>query len=137
MIVGMETLSGGGGSSCACGDTVLVNGTESTSVSGVATEFKVNTGLSSISRFYLVGNTQDVSFPVQSVLYDSDVYPSYQFTTLHTNGTPSGSRLPVPSTSASNQAPTIKNISGGEVTLLTSGSSTTYANMTKIHWFAE
>lgn len=128
------TISGGG--NVASGDTVLVNGTETTSVSGASTEFKVNTGLSSISRFYMVGNTPDASYPEQSVLYDTDIVSGYQYVTLHHSSSPVGSRLAVPTSAISGQAPCIKSISGGEVTLSTS-SNATYASMTKIHWYAE
>lgn len=138
MIQEMIAMSVGGssGSNVASGDTVLVNGTETTSVSGASTEFKVNTGLSSISRFYLVGNTPDASYPEQSVLYDTDIVSGYQYVTLHHSSSPAGGRLAVPTSTISGQAPCIKSISGGEVTLSTS-SNATYASMTKIHWYAE
>lgn len=138
MFQDMIALGNGGGSEskAASGDTVFVNGAETTSVSGASTEFKVKTGLSSISRFYLVGNTPDSSFNMQSVLYDTDILSGYQFNTLYHATSTQGTRMAVPTTSVSSMAATIKSISGGEVTLST-GSSSGYASMTKIHWYAE
>ena len=121
-----------GGGTAKVGDTVKINGVESSTTTASQT-FTVETGLDTIHNFVIMAEPTGVSYlcGTYAIYQDSDT--NKYFTAYHTTAVAGGWTTLGSSVSISNI--TIVSVNGGTVTLST-GSDTQFGALKNIKWFA-
>lgn len=129
----MMAMGSGGGSG---GNAVYMDDTQFTVPTTTSTEFTIDTGLSSISRFVFFGKFTDDTNSRQVVVYDARYSNKYATNYLTLHGAGGGSSYSWGSLGNAN-AYGIKDIQGGRVTLITPSQDTYYVKLENAFCFAE
>ena len=128
-----------GGGTAKAGDTIKINGSETTETNAASQTFTVETGLSEVHHFMLMAKIKTSGYTAyrQVVTYDGVLFPNkYDSAVIYTTAGYGKCEATI-GTEANGRSISLWSISGGTITLRTGSTGAEYSTCNDFYWFAD